>query len=122
MKTLLCVIAGRIGALAAKVFRSASLRKDGPCPDLSAVRRALLVLTGCLALQSTGVSVLVPAFARKIGALGHGVEVFGISATAFSLAALVGAPVMGMLADRFGRRRLLLGALAVHSLVCLGEC
>jgi DHA1 family tetracycline resistance protein-like MFS transporter len=48
------------------------------------------------------------------------VEVFGISATAFSLAALVAAPIMGVLADRFGRRRLLIGSLAVHSLVCLG--
>ena len=47
-------------------------------------------------------------------------EVLAISATAFSLAALVGAPYMGMLADRFGRRRLLLGSLAAHILACVG--
>lgn len=85
-----------------------------------APRRILLILTCCLALQSTGVSTLFTIFARKIGTFGQGVEVFGISATAFSLAALVTAPYMGMLADRFGRRRLLLGSLAAHILACLG--
>jgi MFS family permease len=64
--------------------------------------------------------MLFTVFARKIGAVGQGVEVFGISATAFSLAALVAAPTMGVLADRFGRRRLLLGSLAAHALASLG--
>ena len=86
----------------------------------SATRRTMLNLTVCLALQSTGVSVLFTVFARKIGTFGQGVGIFGISATAFSLAALVAAPYMGMLADRFGRRRLLLGSLAAHALACLG--
>ena len=89
-------------------------------PNQSAIRRTLFILTGCLALQATGVSMLFTVFARKIGTFGQGVEVFGISATAFSLAALVAAPYMGMLADRFGRRRLLLGSLAAHALACLG--
>ena len=77
-------------------------------------------MTGCLAFQSTGVSMLFTVFARKIGAVGQGVEVFGISATTFSLAALVAAPYMGVLADKFGRRRLLLGSLAAHALASLG--
>jgi len=64
--------------------------------------------------------MLFTVFARKAGTFGQGVEVFGISATAFSLAALVIAPYMGMLADRYGRRRLLLGSLAAHAMACLG--
>ena len=86
----------------------------------NATRRIIYFMTGCLAFQSTGVSMLFTVFARKIGAVGQGVEVFGISATAFSLAALVAAPTMGVLADRFGRRRLLLGSLAAHALASLG--
>jgi DHA1 family multidrug resistance protein-like MFS transporter len=64
--------------------------------------------------------MLFTVMARKIGTFGQKVEVFGISATAFSLAALVAAPYMGMLADRFGRRRLLLGSLVAHALASLG--
>ena len=52
--------------------------------------------------------------------MGQGVEIFGISTAAFSLAALVAAPYMGMLADRLGRRRLLLGSLTAHTLAPLG--
>jgi len=85
-----------------------------------ATRRIIYFMTGCLAFQSTGVSMLFTVFARKIGAVGQGVEVFGISATTFSLAALVAAPYMGVLADKFGRRRLLLGSLAAHALASLG--
>ena len=86
----------------------------------NAARRVIYSMTACLALQSTGVSMLFTVFARKIGAVGQGVEVFGISATAFSLAALAAAPVMGVLADRFGRRRLLLLSLAAFALASLG--
>jgi len=88
--------------------------------ELRATHRVICLMTGCLAFQSTGVSTLFTVFARKIGAMGQGVEVFGISATAFSLAALVAAPYMGVLADRFGRRRLLLGSLAAYTLASLG--
>lgn len=97
-----------------------SLDKETSPPDQTTKRRTLYFLTGCLALQATGVSIPFTIFARKIGTFGQGVEVFGISATAFSLAALVAAPTMGMLADRLGRRRLLLGSLAAHILACLG--
>lgn len=85
----------------------------------STPRWTIYLLTVCLALQSTGVSLLLTIFARKISSFGQGVEVFSISATTFSLAALVAAPYMGMLADRFGRRRLLLWSLVAHTLAGL---
>jgi MFS family permease len=88
--------------------------------ELLATRRIIYFIAGCLVFQATGASMLFTVFARKIGAVGQGVEVFGISAAAFSLAALVAAPCMGLLADRFGRRRMLLGSLAAHALASLG--
>jgi MFS transporter, DHA1 family, multidrug resistance protein len=88
--------------------------------DQPVTRRIIYCITFCLVFQSTGVSILFTVYARKIGAIGQGVEVFGIGAAAFSLAALVTAPYLGMLADRLGRRRLLLGSLAAHALAPLG--
>jgi len=89
-------------------------------PNQPATRPTLLTLIACLALQSIGTSMLLTVFARKIASFGQGVKVFGISATAFSLAALVAAPYMGLLSDRFDRRRLLLGSLLAHTLASLG--
>jgi MFS family permease len=83
-------------------------------------RRTIRTLTVCLALQLTGSNLLFTVFARKISAFGQGVGVFGISATAFSLTVLIAAPYMGMLADRYGRRKLMLGSLLAHSLASLG--
>lgn len=62
----------------------------------------------------TGSSILFTVYARKISTFGEGVTVFGLSATAFSLAALVAAPQMGMLADRWGRRPIILGCLGAQ--------
>jgi MFS family permease len=76
--------------------------------------RILYILTVCLALQMTGASILYTVYARKISTFGEGVVVFGLSATAFSLAALVSAPVMGMLSDRWGRRPIILTCLCAH--------
>jgi len=83
-------------------------------------RRFLRLLAGCLALQLTGTSLVFPVFAKKIGLFGSGVEIFGLSSTAFSLTALVAVPYMGGLADRFGRRLVLLSGLIAHALASLG--
>jgi len=74
----------------------------------------------CLAFQTTGTSLLFTVFARKINTFGSGVEVFGLSATAFSVTALVAAPLMGMVADKLGRRILLLSSLIAHSITSVG--
>lgn len=83
-------------------------------------RRFFNLLISCLAFQTTGVSILFTIFARKISTFGSGIEVFGLSATAFSVTALVAAPFMGMIADRFGRRILVLVSLLTHTLAPLG--
>jgi MFS family permease len=77
-------------------------------------------LTICLAFQTTGVSLLFTVFARKISSFGSGIEVFGLSATAFSVSALIAAPLMGLIADRLGRRILLLSSLLVHTIASIG--
>jgi MFS family permease len=92
--------------------------RNSPSPIES--RRFFNILTTCLAFQTIGGSLLYTIFARKINTLGSGLDVFGFSATAFSFAALVAAPIMGMVADRFGRRILLLSSLISQTFAALG--
>ena len=96
-----------------------SSEESATSKDQAVQRRVLSILAICLALQSIGAGALFTILARKIGSLDHGTEVFGQSATLFSLAALVSTPYMGLLADRYGKRRLLLGSLVAHALACL---
>jgi len=73
-----------------------------------------------MALQMTSFVIILPLFARRFRELGAGVELLGISAMAYALAATLAAPFMGALADRFGRRRLVLISLAVYVLAFSG--
>ena len=68
----------------------------------------------------TSYGMIFPLFARKIGDFGDGVEVLATSVMAYSLAGVVAAPFMGSLADRFGRRPLLLGSFAVFTAAFTG--
>ncbi len=83
-------------------------------------RRTLYLLTACLILQMLGGSILFTVFARKIATFGEGVAVFGLSATVFSITALLAAPQMGKLADRWGRRPVLMIGLAAPVLTRIG--
>lgn len=80
----------------------------------------LLALAGCMALQMTGSVMILPLFPRRFESLGAGVEALGISAMAYALTGIVAAPVMGNLADRFGRRPIVLFSLAAHVLAFSG--
>ncbi|MCO5185250.1 MAG: MFS transporter [Anaerolineae bacterium] len=59
-------------------------------------------------------------FARKIGDFGAGVAVLATSVMAYSMASMIAAPVMGSLADRFGRRPLILLSFAVFTAAFAG--
>lgn len=83
-------------------------------------RRVLYFLTASLILQMLGGSILFTVYARKIATFGEGVAVFGLSATIFSLTALLSAPQMGVLADRWGRRPILLICLAAPIFTRIG--
>lgn len=80
----------------------------------------LLALAACMALQMTGFVMILPLLPRRFDSLGAGVEAFGISAMAYALAGIVAAPVMGNVADRFGRRPIVLFSLAAYVLAFTG--
>jgi MFS transporter, DHA1 family, multidrug resistance protein len=83
-------------------------------------RKAMLILALCMALQMTGYVLILPLFARRFEQLGGGVESLGESAMAYALAATLAAPFMGSLADRFGRRRIILVSLGAYILAFTG--
>lgn len=74
--------------------------------------KVIFVLSTILALQMTSFVMIVPLFARRFDEFGTGVAALGLSAMAYALTSTLAAPFMGALADRFGRRPLVLGSLA----------
>lgn len=80
----------------------------------------LFALATCMALQMTGFVMILPLLPRRFDNLGAGVEALGVSAMAYALAGIVTAPVMGNLADRFGRRPIVLFSLAAYVLTFAG--
>jgi multidrug resistance protein len=74
--------------------------------------RIVWLLTGSLALMMTGYGIVFPVFARRLTELGSGVEALGLMSVAFAVGQLIAAPGLGALADRIGRRPLILLALA----------
>jgi MFS family permease len=83
-------------------------------------RKAVIVLAICMALQMTSYVMILPLFARRFSEFGAGVEALGASAMAFALTGTLAAPFMGALADRFGRRPVVLGSLAAYVLAFCG--
>lgn len=83
-------------------------------------RNIILVLAICMALQTTSFVIILPLFSRRFSEFGAGVEAMGISAMAYALTSTMAAPFMGALADRFGRRRLVLISLTVYTLAFSG--
>jgi MFS family permease len=67
-----------------------------------------------MALQMTGFVMILPLFARRLESFGAGVDALGMSALAYALASTFFAPFMGMFADRFGRRPIILLSLTAY--------
>jgi DHA1 family tetracycline resistance protein-like MFS transporter len=78
-------------------------------------RSVILLLAASVGLMMTGFGIIMPIFARRLGEFGSGVEALGLMSMSFALAQLVAAPFMGSLADRYGRRPLVLLALAAFA-------
>jgi len=95
-------------------------------PPVSPLRRVLsgrnvmIILAVCMALQMTSFVMIMPLFARRFSEFGAGVASLGASEIAYALASTLAAPFMGALADRFGRRRLVLGSLVIYILAFTG--
>jgi len=91
-----------------------------PAPDRLTGRKVVIILAICLALQMTSYVMILPLFARRFTELGAGVVSLGESSMAYALAATLAAPFIGALADRFGRRLIVLSSLGVYVLAFTG--
>lgn len=80
--------------------------------DPSRARTIIMLLAASVGLMMTGYGIVMPVFAKRLGEFGSGVEALGFMTMAFAIAQFLLAPFMGTLADRFGRRPLILIALA----------
>ena len=86
---------------------------SGPSPRRA--RSVILLLAASVGLMMTGFGIIMPIFARRLGEFGSGVEALGLMTVSFMVAQLIAAPFMGSLADRYGRRPLVLVALAAFA-------
>jgi len=84
------------------------------------VRTIIGLLSGCVALMMTGYGLVMPVFARRLSEFGGGVEELGLMTMSFALAQLIGAPLLGGLADSKGRRPIILLAQVAVTLSYLG--
>ncbi len=83
-------------------------------------RTVILVVAGCTALQMTSYGMIFPLFARKVEDLGGDVAVLATSVMAYALAGAVAAPLAGALADRVGRRPMIIASFAVFAAAFTG--
>ncbi len=91
---------------------------SGPSPRRA--RSVIILLAASVGLMMTGFGIILPVFARRLGEFGSGVEALGLMTMSFALAQLVAAPFMGSLADRYGRRPLILLSLAAFAAANIG--
>ena len=82
--------------------------------------RIVWLLAISLGLLMTGFAITMPIFARRLGELGSGVGALSLMSTAYALAGIAASPVLGMLADRIGRRPLMLVSLISYALANVG--
>jgi len=84
------------------------------------IRNIILLLSSSVALMMTGYGLVMPVFARRLSEFGDGVEELGLMTMSFALAQMIGAPLMGSLADSKGRRPIILLALMTVVLQYIG--
>lgn len=89
---------------------------------MTQTKRTVLILAGSVGLMMTGFGIIMPVFARRLSALGGGVETLGVMAMVFALAHMLLSPLAGGWSDRIGRKPLILiglGGFAVSNLLYL---
>lgn len=88
--------------------------------DARRIRTIVLLLAASVGLMMTGFGIIMPVFARRLGELGGGVQTLALMTMSFALAQLISAPFMGSLADRHGRRPVILLGLAAFAVMNVG--
>lgn len=76
------------------------------------ITRALLFLTGCIALLMTGFGIIIPIFPQRLQALGLGAGTLALMEGAFGLGMFLFSTPMGTLAGRIGRKPVIFLSLA----------
>lgn len=79
-------------------------------------RPNLLIIFSVTLMAIMGVSSITPAFPEMIKDLGISTHTVGLLITAFTLPGVVLTPVLGVLADQWGRRRILIPALVLFGI------
>lgn len=87
------------------------LNADDISPPSQRVVRALIFLPISLALIMTGFGIIVPVFPQRLEALGLGAETLALMEGAFGLGMFLFSTPMGILANRYGRKPLIVFAL-----------
>jgi len=88
--------------------------------DPQRAKKIIILLSGSVGLMMTGFGIIMPVFARRLGEFGSGVEALGWMTMSFALAHFIAAPFMGNLADRIGRRPLILLSLFAFAFCNIG--
>jgi multidrug resistance protein len=81
-------------------------------PPAKKVTAALAFLPACIALIMTGFGIIIPIFPQRLESLGLGAETLALMEGGFGLGMFLFSTPMGTLADRIGRKPLVLLALA----------
>ena len=84
------------------------------------ITRALLFLSGCIALLMTGFGIIIPIFPQRLQALGQGAATLALMEGAFGLGMFLFSTPMGTLAGRIGRKPIIflsLGGFVLTNLV-----
>lgn len=80
----------------------------------------LVALSLCMALQMAGFVMILTLFACRFESFGSGVETLGMSVMTYTLTSIIAAPFIGILANRFGRKPMLVFGLALFSAQFIG--
>ena len=81
----------------------------------------LQIIFGVTLMAVLGVSSITPAFPKIVQELGISSKAIGLLITVFTFPGVVLTPVLGILADRFGRKKILVPALMVFG-IAGGAC
>lgn len=93
-----------------------ALSTTSPVPsERRLTRGTLLLLAGLAALGALATNIILPAFPRIGAGLGVSSQELGLTLSSFFIAFAFGQLVVGPLSDRFGRKWLVLGGLAVFA-------
>jgi DHA1 family tetracycline resistance protein-like MFS transporter len=84
--------------------------------SVSASKPALAVLFSVVFLDNLGFAIVVPYLYFYVLSLGGSAFLYGVLLASYSLMSFIFTPIIARLSDRYGRRKILLIALAISSL------